>query len=119
VEGADGVGQRVGELPGLQRALANLTDIVGFAGEDGAVFLIKGDVVAFVNLHRPSQGGCCGSSGFLLHPPEPEQSLAVVTDRRGECGGPAAAGELLLTLRTGRVDAPMLAPAKPRWAQLR
>ena len=53
-----------------------------------------GNGAAFVNLHRPSQGGRCGSSGFLPHPPELGQSLAVVTDRRGECDDPAAAGGL-------------------------
>jgi hypothetical protein len=42
------------------------------------------DVVSYVNLLQPSQRGRCGSSGFLPHPPEPEPSLAVVTDRRGE-----------------------------------
>jgi hypothetical protein len=42
-----------------------------------------------------------------------------VTDRRGECDDPAAASGLLHTLRAGRLDAPMLAPAEPRWAQLR
>ena len=51
--------------------------------------------------------------------PEPEQSLAVVTDRRGECDDPAAASGLLHTLRAGRLDATMLAPAEPRWARLR
>ena len=78
-----------------------------------------GDVVSYVDLHRPNQRGRCGSSGFLPHPPEPEQSLAVVTDRRGESDDPAAASGLLHTLRAGRLDAPMLAPGEPRWAQLR
>ena len=77
------------------------------------------DGVSYVNLHRPSQRGRCGSSGFLPHPPEPEQSLAVVRDRRGEGDDPAAARGLPDTLRTGRLDAPMLAPAEPRWARLR
>jgi hypothetical protein len=45
--------------------------------------------------------------------------LAVVTDRRGEGEDPAAARGLLHTLRAGRFEAPMLAPAEPRWAQLR
>jgi hypothetical protein len=48
-----------------------------------------------------------------------EQSLAVVTDRRGECDDPAAASGLLHTLRAGHLEAPMLAPAEPRWGQLR
>jgi len=78
-----------------------------------------GNGAAFVDLHRPSQRGRCGSRGVLPHPPAPEQSLAVVTDRRGECDDPAAASGLLYTLRAGRLDAPMLAPAEPRWAQLR
>ena len=42
---------------------------------------VMGDVVSYVDLHRASQRGRCGSSGFLPHPPEPEQSLAVMTDR--------------------------------------
>jgi len=42
-----------------------------------------------------------------------------VTDRRGECDDPAAASGLLHTLRAGRLDAPMLAPGEPRWAQVR
>jgi hypothetical protein len=61
-----------------------------------------GNGAAFVNLHRPGQRGRCGSSGFLPHPAEPEQSLAGVTDRRGECDDPAAASGLLHTLRAGR-----------------
>ncbi|MGD0267003.1 MAG: hypothetical protein ABSD47_18930 [Candidatus Methylomirabilota bacterium] len=42
-----------------------------------------------------------------------------MTDRRGEGEDPAAARGLLHTLRAGRFEAPMLAPAEPRWAQLR
>jgi len=45
--------------------------------------------------------------------------LAVVRDRRGDYEDPAAASGLLHALRAGRLDAPMLAPAEPRWAQLR
>ena len=59
---------------------------------------VMGDVVSYIDLRRPSQRGRCGSSGFLPHPPEPEQSLAVMTDRRGECDDPAAASGLLHTL---------------------
>jgi hypothetical protein len=39
-------------------------------------------------------------SGFLPHPPEPEQGLAVVTDRRGEADDPVAASGLLPTRRS-------------------
>jgi ADP-ribosylglycohydrolase len=60
------------------------------------------DVVSYVDLHRPSQRGGCGSSGFLPHPPEPEEGLAVVTDRRGEADDPTAARGLPHTLRAGR-----------------
>ena len=42
-----------------------------------------------------------------------------MTDRRGECEDPAAASGLLHTLRAGRLAASMLAPAEPRWSQLR
>jgi len=42
-----------------------------------------------------------------------------VTDRRGEGDDPAAASGLLHTLRAGGLEAPMLAPGEPRWAQLR
>jgi len=64
-----------------------------------------GDVVSYIDLRRPSQRGRCGSSGFLPHPPEPEQSLAVLTDRRGGCDDPAAASGLLHTLRAVVGDA--------------
>ena len=67
----------------------------------------------------PSQRARCGPSGFLPNALEPEQILAVVTDRRGESDEPAAAGSLLHTLRAGRLEAPMLAPAEQRRGQLR
>ncbi len=57
------------------------------------------DGVSYVNLHRPRQRGRCGSSGFLPYPAQSEQSLAVVTVRRGEGEDPAAAGGPLHTLR--------------------
>ena len=64
--------------------------------------ILMGDVVSYIDLYRASQRGRCGSSGFLPHPPEPEQSLAVMTDRRGECDDPAAASGPLHTLNGGR-----------------
>ena len=42
-----------------------------------------------------------------------------MTVRRGEYDDPAAASGLLHTMHAGRLDAPMPAPAEPRWAQLR
>lgn len=42
-----------------------------------------------------------------------------MTDRRGERDDLAAASGLRHILRAGRLDASMLAPAEPRWAQLR
>lgn len=42
-----------------------------------------------------------------------------MADRRGEGEDPAAARGLVPILRAGRLDAPMLAPAAPRWAPLR
>ena len=66
---------------------------------------VMGDVVSYVDLRRPSQRGRCDSSDFLPHPPEPEQSLAVMTDRGGGCDDPAAASGLLHTLRPVMGDA--------------
>jgi len=93
-----------------QNAAVIMRDVVSY---------VMRDVVSYVNLHQPSQRGRWGPSGFLPYPPEPEPSLAVVTDRRGEGEDLAAARGPLHTLRGGRLDAPMLAPAEPRWPQLR
>jgi hypothetical protein len=42
-----------------------------------------------------------------------------MTDARGEVTDPATASGLLQVLRAVRLDAPMLAPAEPRWGPLR
>lgn len=67
----------------------------------------------------PGRGAGAAPAAFCRIPWMPEPSFAVVTDRRGEGDDSAAASGLLHTLRTGRPDAPMLAPAEPRWRPLR
>lgn len=77
---------------------------------------LLGPPLSHVGEHRPGRGGFIG---LVPAPSLAWRRVAVVRDARGGVADPAAPSELLQTLRADHLNAPILAPAEPRWVRLR